>query len=45
MGHSRTARKGRPPGADTRKDETKLTDAEWQALIDAINQLHGVGAA
>jgi tyrosinase len=30
--------------ADTRKDQSKLTNADWQALIDAINQLHGVGA-
>jgi tyrosinase len=33
------------PVADTRKDQSKLTDAEWHALIQAINQLHGVGAA
>jgi hypothetical protein len=31
--------------ADTRKDQSRLTDTEWQALIDAINQLHGIGAA
>ena len=31
--------------ADTRKDQSKLSNAEWQALIDAINQLHGVSAA
>ena len=31
--------------ADTRKDQSKLSSGEWQALIDAINQLHGVGAA
>lgn len=30
---------------DTRKDESKLSKADWQALFDAINQLHGVGAA
>ena len=30
--------------ADTRKDQSKLSDAEWQKLIDAINELHGVGA-
>ena len=31
--------------ADTRKDQSQLSNAQWQALIDAINQLHGVGAA
>jgi tyrosinase len=31
--------------ADTRKDQSKLANNDWQALIDAINQLHGVGAA
>lgn len=30
--------------ADTRQDQSKLSDAEWQKLIDAINELHGVGA-
>lgn len=30
--------------SDVRKDQSKLGSAEWQALIDAINQLHGVGA-
>jgi hypothetical protein len=29
---------------NTRKDQSKLTDADWHALIDAINQLHGVSA-
>jgi tyrosinase len=31
--------------ADTRKDQSKLTNADWQALINAIDQLHGVAAA
>lgn len=30
--------------AYARKNQARLTDAEWQQLIDAINQLHGVGA-
>ena len=30
--------------AATRKDQSKLRSDDWQALIDAINQLHGVGA-
>jgi hypothetical protein len=30
--------------ADTRKHQSKLSDAEWQKLIDAINELHGVAA-
>jgi tyrosinase len=30
--------------AYARKDQSKLTDAEWSALIDAINRLHGTGA-
>jgi hypothetical protein len=30
--------------ADARKDQSKLSDAEWQKLIEAINELHGVGA-
>jgi tyrosinase len=29
--------------ADRRKDQSKLTGAEWQALVDAINKLHGSG--
>lgn len=28
--------------ADVRKDQAQLKKAEWQRLIDAINQLHGV---
>jgi tyrosinase len=27
-----------------RKDQSKLSDDEWSALIDAINRLHGTGA-
>jgi tyrosinase len=30
--------------AYVRKDQTKLTSAEWARFIDAINQLHGVQA-
>ena len=30
--------------AYARKDQSKLSDAEWAALIDAINGLHGTGA-
>jgi tyrosinase len=29
---------------DVRKDQAKLKDGEWSALIDAINKLHGVAA-
>ena len=29
----------------TRKNQKDLTAAEWDKLIDAINQTHGVGAA
>ncbi len=31
--------------ADSRKDQSKLSNADWQALINAVNRLHGVGAA
>jgi tyrosinase len=30
--------------AYARKDQTKLSDAEWSAFIDAISRLHGTGA-
>jgi hypothetical protein len=30
--------------AYARKDQSRLSDAEWSALIDAINGLHGTGA-
>jgi Common central domain of tyrosinase len=29
---------------DVRKDQAKLKDSDWAKLVDAINQLHGVGA-
>jgi tyrosinase len=31
--------------ADIRKDQAKLTRAEWQKLVHAIDQLHGTSAA
>jgi tyrosinase len=31
--------------ADVRKNQSALTSAEWSALINAVNALHGVGAA
>jgi hypothetical protein len=30
--------------ADARKDQSALSDAGWQKFIDAIHELHGVGA-
>jgi len=31
--------------ADVRKNARDLSNDEWNALVDAINRLHGTGAA
>ena len=31
--------------ATVRRNQATLTSTEWTALIDAINNMHGVGAA